>query len=52
MIFDYKSARCMSHVCLGLIEGCAQHFDESLNIAMENNDKSGNDVRFKVTVVG
>ncbi|MCG9679911.1 heme NO-binding domain-containing protein [Vibrio sp. Isolate23] len=52
MVFDYKSARCMSHVCLGLIEGCAQHFDESLHIAMENNNKSGNDVRFKVTVVG
>ncbi|CAM2910201.1 heme NO-binding domain-containing protein [Vibrio neptunius] len=52
MVFDYKSARCMSHVCLGLIEGCAQHFNESLNIEMENNHKSGNDVRFKVAVVG
>ena len=52
VVFDYKSARCMSHVCLGLIEGCANHYGEEVDIVMHNNDKSGNDVRFKVAVVG
>ncbi|RSD32570.1 heme NO-binding domain-containing protein [Vibrio pectenicida] len=52
MVFDYKSARCMSHVCLGLIEGCAKHFGEVVDIVLHNNDKSGNDVRFKVAVLG
>ena len=52
VVFDYKSARCMSHVCLGLIEGCANHYGEEVDIVMHNNDQSGNDVRFKVAVVG
>ncbi len=42
LILDYLSARCLSHVCLGLIKGCADHFDEAINITMApvNNDNS------------
>ncbi|WP_394247147.1 heme NO-binding domain-containing protein [Vibrio profundi] len=49
--FDYKSARCMSHVCLGLLEGCASYFGERLNITMtpQNDDESV--VRFHLKLV-
>lgn len=52
MVFDYISARCMSHVCLGLIEGCADYFDEQLVTAMDCLQQDGSKVRFKLTVVG
>lgn len=49
--FDYKSARCMSHVCLGLLEGCSKYFDETLDIVMtpQNDDESV--VRFSLKLV-
>ncbi|MDC5840497.1 heme NO-binding domain-containing protein [Vibrio europaeus] len=52
MVFDYHSARCMSHVCLGLIEGCGEFFDEKIATTMENLAEDGSQVRFKVSVVG
>ncbi|WP_070965329.1 heme NO-binding domain-containing protein [Vibrio sonorensis] len=48
--FDYLSARCMAHVCLGLIEGCADFFDQSLRVEMDPKDGSGDTVRFVVTL--
>ncbi|OAJ92007.1 heme NO-binding domain-containing protein [Vibrio bivalvicida] len=52
MVFDYQSARCLSHVCLGLIEGCAEFFNERLTMTMENLSDDGSQVRFKVSLVG
>ncbi|MBW3694836.1 guanylate cyclase [Vibrio sp. T187] len=49
--FDYKSARCMSHVCLGLLEGCANYFDESLEIAMNPQNSDESVVRFNLKLV-
>ncbi|WP_375753998.1 heme NO-binding domain-containing protein [Vibrio sp. HN007] len=46
MVFDYQSARCMSHVCLGLVNGCAKHFNEQLTVKMQNVDPQGREVRF------
>lgn len=48
LVMDYISARCMSHVCLGLIKGCATHFNENIdiNMAAQNDDESV--VRFKL----
>ena len=45
-IFDYNSARCMSHVCLGLIEGCADHFDDDIEIKMQPQVEDNSVVRF------
>ncbi|MGC9400992.1 heme NO-binding domain-containing protein [Vibrio genomosp. F10] len=50
MVFDYKSARCMSHVCLGLIKGCAEHFNESVNIATQSQTTNHDHVRFTLTL--
>ncbi|EGU31704.1 heme NO-binding domain-containing protein [Vibrio scophthalmi] len=51
MVFDYKSARCMSHVCLGLVKGCADHFDESLEITMASETTDNSHVRFYLSLV-
>ncbi|RZQ02504.1 hypothetical protein D8T65_09780 [Vibrio vulnificus] len=50
-VFDYKSARCMGHVCLGLMRGCAKHFGEELAIQMETLNPTGSHVRFNVALV-
>lgn len=50
MTFDYYSARCMSHVCLGLIKGCAEHFDESIGVTMNSQDSQGSHVRFQLCI--
>lgn len=50
MIMDYQSARCMSNVCLGLIEGCAEHFGESVRVQMTPQMEDGSLVRFNLTV--
>ncbi|WP_163930463.1 heme NO-binding domain-containing protein [Paraferrimonas sp. SM1919] len=50
MVMDYKSARCMSHVCLGLLEGCAEHFNEQLNVDMQPQTEDGSSVRFNITI--
>ncbi|GAD89356.1 MULTISPECIES: heme NO-binding domain-containing protein [Vibrio] len=51
LILNYKSARCMSHVCLGLIKGCANHFGQQLNIQMKPLNDSGSEVRFNITLL-
>ncbi|MEZ8063048.1 MULTISPECIES: heme NO-binding domain-containing protein [Vibrio] len=50
LIFDYKSARCMSHVCLGLIEGCADYYSESIVIEMTPQNDEQSVVRFNLKV--
>jgi hypothetical protein len=52
LVFDYLSARCMSPVCLGLIEGCAAHFNESLKVVTKPVSESGSQVRFHVELLG
>ena len=51
LVFDYKSARCMSNVCLGLVQGCADHFDEQLDISMSEQSKDSSHVRFQLLLV-
>lgn len=51
LVMDYVSARCMSHVCLGLIQGCAEHFNEEVEIVMEPLVKDSSEVRFTITHV-
>lgn len=50
MVFDYHSARCMSHVCLGLIKGCAQYFNEIVDVTYQNQTANGDHVRFHLEV--
>lgn len=50
MVLDYISARCFSHVCLGLIRGCAQHFNEDMEIEMEPVNQDQSHVRFTLTL--
>ena len=49
LVMDYLSARCMSHVCLGLIQGCADHFSESIDIQMDSINTEQSQVRFTIT---
>ncbi|WP_299807391.1 heme NO-binding domain-containing protein [uncultured Shewanella sp.] len=49
LVMDYLSARCMSHVCLGLIQGCADHFAENINIQMDSINDEQSQVRFTIT---
>jgi hypothetical protein len=51
LVMDYVSARCMSHVCLGLIRGCAEHFGENIEITMEPITEDRSEVRFTITYV-
>ncbi|GAB2658974.1 heme NO-binding domain-containing protein [Vibrio panuliri] len=51
LVFDYKSARCMSHVCLGLVQGCADHFDEKLEVKMDQQSSDNSHVRFHLSLV-
>ena len=46
MVLDYISARCFSHVCFGLIEGCAEYFNEKIDIQMHSIQADGSQVRF------
>ena len=50
MVMDYESARCMSHVCLGLIEGCANHFGETIEVNMVPQTDDNSVVRFHLTL--
>ncbi|OIQ26606.1 heme NO-binding domain-containing protein [uncultured Vibrio sp.] len=50
MVFDYKSARCLSHVCLGLIKGCSNYFDEHIDISTESQSSDQSHVRFSLTL--
>ncbi|MCY9870574.1 heme NO-binding domain-containing protein [Vibrio barjaei] len=51
MVMDYQSARCMSNVCLGLIEGCATYFGETLEVKMSPQTEDGSVVRFSLSLV-
>ncbi|WP_299495368.1 heme NO-binding domain-containing protein [uncultured Shewanella sp.] len=48
LIMDYLSPRCMGHVCLGLIKGCAAHFNEEMAIDMVPVDELGSHIRFTI----
>ncbi|BCN24121.1 heme NO-binding domain-containing protein [Vibrio alfacsensis] len=50
LVMNYKSARCMSHVCFGLIKGCAKYFNQTVDIEMEPLNASGSEVKFNVTL--
>ncbi|HGO5293051.1 heme NO-binding domain-containing protein [Photobacterium damselae] len=50
LIFDYHSARCMSHVCLGLIKGCAQYFNQTIEITMTPLNSTQSHVHFELCV--
>ena len=52
MILDYHSARCMGYVCMGVLEGCASYFNQSLTIAMQPMNASQSHVRFSLTLTG
>ncbi|CAH0535083.1 hypothetical protein VST7929_02744 [Vibrio stylophorae] len=51
MILRYHSSRCLGHVCYGLIEGCAEHFDERVSIVMTPVTSDLSEVRFELTKV-
>lgn len=51
MVMDYISARCFSHVCFGLIQGCAEYFKEQIEIQMDPIQEDGSQVRFTLTKV-
>ncbi len=51
LVLDYKSARCMGHVCIGLIKGCASHFKQQVEIGSQPLNEQGSEVRFTVTLV-
>jgi hypothetical protein len=51
MVLDYISARCFSHVCFGLIEGCAEYFNEKIDIQMQSIQPDGSQVRFTLKKV-
>lgn len=51
LVFDYKSARCMGHVCVGLLKGCAKHFNQEIEIASKTLNEQGSEVRFTVNLV-
>ncbi|MCK6261824.1 heme NO-binding domain-containing protein [Vibrio sp. ZSDE26] len=48
MVFDYKSARCLSNVCFGLIKGCSDYFNENIEISTENQTEDQSHVRFSL----
>lgn len=52
MTMDYHSARCMGYVCMGLLEGCADHFNQSLIITMQPMNSSQSHVRFSLILSG
>lgn len=51
MVMDYKSARCMSHVCLGLIKGCAKHFGQIVEVCMQPLNEDQSHVRFNLNLI-
>lgn len=52
MTMDYHSARCMGYVCMGLLEGCADYFNQSLTITMQPMNTAQSHVRFSLTLTG
>ncbi len=41
----------MSHVCLGLLQGCADYFGEKIDVVMEPQSEDLSRVRFTVTLI-
>lgn len=52
MTMDYHSARCMGYVCMGLLEGCADYFNQSLTIIMQPMNIAQSHIRFSLTLTG
>ncbi|MCL1125993.1 heme NO-binding domain-containing protein [Shewanella surugensis] len=46
LIMDYHSPRCMGNICFGLLKGCAQYFNEKVDITMQLMNETGSHVRF------
>lgn len=51
MVLDYISARCFSHVCFGLIQGCAEYYKENIDIQMNPIQEDGSQVRFTLKML-
>ena len=51
MVLDYISARCFSHVCFGLIQGCAAYYDEKVEVQMQPVQEDGSQVRFTIRMI-
>lgn len=47
-VFEYQSHRCLSSLCLGLLEGCAAHFSQPITIASHHLKPDGSAVRFTI----
>ncbi|UJF20024.1 heme NO-binding domain-containing protein [Vibrio sp. SS-MA-C1-2] len=51
LVMEYASARCMSHVCLGLIKGCAKHFNQKVDVQLDPVTQDGSQVQFTITLI-
>lgn len=51
LVMDYQSARCLSHVCYGLINGCANHFNQTVAIDMQSLSHDNSQVRFTINYI-
>ncbi|CAM2918193.1 heme NO-binding domain-containing protein [Vibrio ordalii] len=47
-VFEYQSHRCLSSLCLGLLEGCAAHFSQPITITSHYLKPDGSAVRFTI----
>ncbi|OEE76667.1 heme NO-binding domain-containing protein [Vibrio ordalii] len=47
-VFEYQSHRCLSSLCLGLLEGCAAHFSQPIRITSHYLKPDGSAVRFTI----
>jgi hypothetical protein len=44
----YRSERSLGHLALGLIRGCAAHFNETVTVKMKNRAADGSEVSFLI----
>ncbi|WP_299495367.1 heme NO-binding domain-containing protein [uncultured Shewanella sp.] len=51
LIMDYISPRCLGYICFGLLKGCAEYFQEKINITLQLMNESGSHVRFNLTKI-
>ena len=48
---DYKSERAMADLAHGLMEGCFEHFEDSVSVQREDmSEGQGTSVRFTLTM--
>ncbi|MBF4244346.1 guanylate cyclase [Vibrio anguillarum] len=47
-VFEYQSHRCLSSLCLGLLEGCAAYFSQPITITSHYLKPDGSAVRFTI----